>query len=207
VLPVLLLYFFVVTFGRRGLAVAVLLGAALFVSAYFGSEIFHARTNVAASQLEDWRVGEPSKDSVGLRLEWYTTSLKLIREDPLIGSGTGSFPAAYARAVEGQSMAATENPHNEYFLIAVQIGLIGLASLVYLFYRQWQFAGRLVQPLYRDLGRGLVLMFVIGSLFNSLLLDHTEGLLFAWMSALVFAAPAKPVSSPRSMSDWGRTNS
>ena len=198
VLAVLLLYFFVVTFGRRGLAVATLLGTGLFVSAYFGSETFHARTNVAASQFEEWRLGEPSKDSVGLRLEWYTTSLKLVREDPLIGSGTGSFPAAYARAVEGQNMVATDNPHNEYLMISVQIGLLGLACLLHLFWRQWQFADRLVQPLYRDLGRGLMLTFVIGSLFNSLLLDHTEGLLFAWMSALVFAAPVKPASSPAS---------
>jgi O-antigen ligase len=92
-------------------------------------------------------------------------------------------------------MGATENPHNEYLLIAIQIGLIGLASLLYLFYRQWQVAGRLAQPLYRDLARGMVLMFVVGCLFNSLLVDHTEGLLFAWMSALLFAAPMKPDSS------------
>jgi hypothetical protein len=31
-----------------------------------------------------------------------------------------------------------------------------------------------------------VLTFVIGCLFNSLLIDHTEGLLFAWLSGLVF---------------------
>jgi len=27
----------------------------------------------------------------------------------------------------------------------------------------------------------------IGSLFNSLLLDHTEGLLFAWLTGVLFA--------------------
>jgi hypothetical protein len=32
-----------------------------------------------------------------------------------------------------------------------------------------------------------VLVFVIGCLFNSLLLDHTEGLLFAWATGLLFA--------------------
>jgi hypothetical protein len=39
-------------------------------------------------------------------------------------------------------------------------------------------------------------MLVVGCLFNSLLLDHTEGLLFAWLSGLLFAAPIKPASSP-----------
>jgi hypothetical protein len=31
------------------------------------------------------------------------------------------------------------------------------------------------------------MMFVVGCLFNSLLLDHTEGLFFVWMTALAFA--------------------
>jgi len=32
-----------------------------------------------------------------------------------------------------------------------------------------------------------VLTIAIGCLFNSLLLDHTEGLLFAWLTALLHA--------------------
>jgi len=37
------------------------------------------------------------------------------------------------------------------------------------------------------LARGLVLMIAAGCLFNSLLLDHTEGLLYAWLTGLLFA--------------------
>jgi hypothetical protein len=34
---------------------------------------------------------------------------------------------------------------------------------------------------------------VVGCLFNSLLLDHAEGLFFVWLSGVLFAAvPAKP---------------
>jgi hypothetical protein len=58
--------------------------------------------------------------------------------------------------------------------------------LIYLFYAEWRLAA-LLAPLYRDLARGLVLMMVIGCMFNSLLLDHTEGLWFAWASGLLFA--------------------
>ncbi len=198
VLSTLFLYFFMVTFGRRGILFYMVAATATFSTAYVVSDTFYQRANVTIEETADWKPGKPSDTSVGLRLEFYTTSLRIIREHPLIGSGTGSVPVVYARAVSGQNMVATRNPHNEYLLIAVQIGLIGLACLLYLFWRQWQFAGRLVQPLYRDLGRGLMLTFVIGCLFNSLLLDHTEGLLFAWMSALVFSAPVKPASSPGS---------
>ena len=192
VLVILFLYFFVVTFGRRGLVLFIAIAGATVLTAYVTSTTFHQRVNVVAQQFMEWKPGTPSADSVGERLEYYVNSLKLIRERPLLGSGTGSFPAEYARVVADRNMLATVNPHNEFLLIAVQIGVIGLASLIYLFYRQWRSAGALARSLYRDLARGLVLTFVVGCLFNSLLLDHTEGLLFAWMSALAFAAPLQP---------------
>jgi O-antigen ligase len=121
-----------------------------------------------------------------MRMEFYRSSVNIIREHPLFGAGTGSFPAAYAAAVAGKQMGGTVNPHNEYLLIATQLGMIGLACLLFLFYTQWRLAARL-EPLYRDLARGIVLVFVVGCLFNSLLLDHTEGLLFAWATGLLFA--------------------
>jgi O-antigen ligase len=192
----LFLYFFAVTYGHRGLVLISAIVLATFLTAYVTSTIFHQRVNAAAQEFSEWELGKPSITSVGERLEYYITSVEIIRTHPLIGTGTGSFPAEYSRAVAGRNMMVTVNPHNEYLMIAVQIGLVGLASLVYLFFRQWQTAGRLVQPLYRDLGRGLVIAFAVGCLFNSLLLDHTEGLLFAWLSALLFSSPAKPTSAP-----------
>jgi hypothetical protein len=45
------------------------------------------------------------------------------------------------------------------------------------------------------LAHGLVLTIVVGSLFNSLLIDHTESLCFAWMSGLLYAGYAPPQSS------------
>jgi hypothetical protein len=56
-----------------------------------------------------------------------------------------------------------------------------------LFATAWHGARRLA-PLERDLARGIVLATAVGCLFNSLLADHTEGLLFAWLSAVVFGS-------------------
>ena len=195
VITALFFYFFVANFGRRGLAMVTAAIVVTFVTAYVTSDIFHQRIDAAIGQSAAWRSGEPSKDSVGLRLEWYTTSLKIIRERPLTGYGTGSFPGLYANAVAGSGQVATTNPHNEYLLITVQLGILGLACLLYLFWRQWRFAAHIPDPLYRHLARGLVLTFVIGCLFNSLLIDHTEGLLFAWLTGLLFAAATPPTAS------------
>jgi O-antigen ligase len=186
VIAALFVYFFVVTFGRRGLLLITFIATATFVAAYTTSSTFQQRIDVSVQQFQNWQPGKPSDTSVGSRLEWYSNSLKIVAGRPLFGAGTGSFAEAYAAAVRGTPMSETTNPHNEYLLIAIQIGLVGLACLIYLFYAEWRLAARLA-PLYRDLARGLVLMMVIGCMFNSLLLDHTEGLWFAWASGLLFA--------------------
>jgi uncharacterized membrane protein YccC len=49
-------------------------------------------------------------------------------------------------------------------------------------------------PLERDLARGLVIAIAVGGVFNSLLLDHTEGLLFAWLTAVLYAGYNRPHS-------------
>lgn len=195
VIAALFLYFFVVNYGRRGLLPVAAAIAVTFATAYATSDIFHQRIDDAVGESIAWRPGEPSQNSVGLRLEWYSATLKIIRERPLLGSGTGSFPGLYARAVAGSEQVATTNPHNEYLLLMVQIGVLGLLCLLYLFWQQWRFAARIPDPFYRHLARGVVLTFALGCLFNSLLIDHTEGLLFAWLTGLVFAAVA-PATAP-----------
>lgn len=120
------------------------------------------------------------------RLELYRTSLAIIREHPFLGVGTGGFPKAYADKSGNAGGAAGRNPHNEYLHIAVQIGLPGLLVLLCLFWAHWRGAPRLASPLEEHLARGIVLAIGIGSLFNSLLLDHTEGLLYAWLTGVLF---------------------
>jgi O-antigen ligase len=84
-------------------------------------------------------------------------------------------------------MFSTQNPHSEYLMIAVQTGLIGVGLLLDLFWQQWRLAPRLTSPMECHLARGLVLTIAAGCLFNSLLLDHTEGLLFAWLTGVLYA--------------------
>jgi O-antigen ligase len=191
VVAVLIAYLCIAHFRWRGIAVAAILGVALFGVSYYGSSTFEERVDTAVSELHAWQPDKAADTSVGMRMDFYRSSVNIIRQHPLFGSGTGSFPAIYEATVNNRHMEETSNPHNEYLLIAIQIGLVGLAGLLYLFYIQWRMAARLT-PLYRDLARGLVIVFIIGCLFNSLLLDHTEGLFFAWATGLCFAGLAPP---------------
>ena len=65
--------------------------------------------------------------------------------------------------------------------------MIGLALLLHLFWQHWRLAPRLATSFETHLSRGLLLTIAVGCLFNSFLLDHTEGLLFAWMTGLCFS--------------------
>jgi O-antigen ligase len=146
------------------------------------------RAAVLTQELKNWQPNVAARESsAGLRIEFYRNSLGIVTEHPLIGVGTGGFPSAYAARVQGTDMTPTHNPHNEYLHIAVQLGLAGLSALIMLFAVQWRMARQLPAPLEAGLARGVVVAFAIGCLFNSMLLDHAEGLFFAWLSGLLFA--------------------
>ncbi len=187
VLLALLVYLFAHRGGWKGFAAGILLAAALGVSSYYFSDPFHARVSQAARAASGELAQHEQEGSVTPRIEFLQNSLEIVREHPLFGVGTGGFPRAYAEHAAVSGVAPTVNPHNDYLLIAVQTGIAGFALLLHLFYRQWRLAARLPLSWDRSVARGLVLVMAMGGLFNSLLLDHTEGLFFAWMSGLVFA--------------------
>ena len=149
---------------------------------------FQARVARVQSEIAQWQPGVPDgNSSVGTRIELYRFGVAIVADRPLAGHGTGGFAKAYMEKTRGQGALPSRNPHNEYLLIMVQLGLVGLAVLLYLFWTQWRLAPRLATPLEWHLARGLVLAMAVGCLFNSWLLDHTEGLLYAWLSGLLFA--------------------
>ena len=182
-------------FGRRGFGIAVLGIGLFFATLLMLPSVFQQRMNTITNEISEWLPGQPTQTSSGLRLEFYRNSFEIVRAHPLFGTGTGSFSQVYADHVAGTAMAATTNPHNEYLNIAVQLGCIGLAALLYLFYCEWRYAGALTTTYERELAHGLVITFTIGCLFNSLLMDHVEGLLFAWTSGVLFAGLKSPHQS------------
>jgi O-antigen ligase len=120
-------------------------------------------------------------------LDFYVNSLKIIKENPVIGTGTGSFKDTYNRFVAKTEMKPTSNPHNEYLMITVQFGLVGLLVLLGFFWIQWYNAGFLKDRQQTILSRGFVLTIVFACIFASSLQDNADGWFFAFMSGLLFA--------------------
>ena len=173
---------------RQGAAV-MLASVTLAVLAYQVSPRLHDRANLVALEYQAWQPDHGKDSSTGQRLDFYYNTLQIIRQQPVFGVGTGGFPAAFAQQTQGKDVLQTRNPHNEYLMVTAQTGVIGLALLLYLFYTQWRCAPLLETPFRQDAARGLVLAYMVNSMFNSPLLDHADGLLFAFMTAALFADP------------------
>jgi O-antigen ligase len=133
--------------------------------------------------------------SAGIRLEMYKNTLLLIKESPLIGYGTGALRSEYNKLANTQDTLLKDvpNPHNQYLLTFFELGIVGLAAFLFMFYRFWQHSnviGRSDKHAGMFL-KGVVLTIAIGSMFNSLLLDATEGKFFCVLTGLLLSAYTK----------------
>jgi len=164
------------------LVTAVLL--ALFIN--FSDKAERISEGVANTQAYLQPVPEQTDSSMGQRYTFWNYSLKLMAEKPLLGHGTGSFAKEYQRIAHGERIM-THNPHNEFLMIGVQLGLLGLLSYLGFLGSQYYCAKTLPAP-EKWLASGVLTSLLITSLFNTPFLDHTEGHWFATMIALCFAA-------------------
>ena len=123
--------------------------------------------------------------SSGLRMGFYQNSIQIIKKHPLFGVGTGGFPATYqAQVAADPGLKVTPNPHNQYLLMWAEIGLVGLILFLYFLWSAWRLSTQLVFE-DRCMIQGLVLLFSLGSLFNSLLLDAGEGRFYCTLIAIL----------------------
>ena len=168
----------------RGLAVAAGAGALLLASAYALHLPMVDRLLAMSVDYQQWRVGVGGETSIGARIDLYRTSLEIIAAHPLLGVGTGGFTSAYAAATTTHGPTVWNNPHNQYLLTTVQLGVVGLCALVALFAAVWRSAAKLAKAP-RLAAQGLLLTIALGCLLNSLLIDHTEGLFFSWLAGML----------------------
>ena len=190
VLAAFMVLVFTLRAGWRGLAVAAVLVSFGGVAIYQVSESMRQRIDLGLHEFSHWDPGTPTAESssIGRRLEFLTGSLEMARDRPLIGYGLGSFAAEYERHVEGTGREPTSNPHNEALLLTVQAGIPAVLLFIHLLARLAMAARRMPALHERVLAPALVLWIGIGGIFNALLIDHTESLLFALLLGLLAAA-------------------
>ncbi len=181
-------------FGWKRALVASALFILIFTLLFFISDIFHQRIAFMFSNIEQYLQGK-YKESTALRLSFYKNTLELIQQKPWAGYGIGSFRQEYAQYVKGSAFPATAHPHNEYLLIGVQSGIVGVILFVCLLLTMWLASLRMPDN-YAILMQGMVITMAIGCMFNSFLLDSAEGHLFAFITALCCATWSPSLQKP-----------
>ncbi|CNE66253.1 putative inner membrane protein [Yersinia rohdei] len=121
---------------------------------------------------------ESCDSSMGLRTAFMLESVKLIESAPILGHGAGGFWLSFSQ--DEYSI----NPHNEYLMQTVQSGIVGLAIFLGWMWCFFRSAWRL-PPYTRNVLVALLGGYLACHLFNSFLLDSSEGHLFIILTAIV----------------------
>jgi len=176
----------------KAILVSLILIPSIFFSAYQTSNIFQERVDLAIGNTVNYSDNKYS--STGLRLTFALNSWEIIKDNILIGVGTGDFPEEYKKVnmVKTPMLPNAMNPHNMYTLILVQLGLLGLGSMLYLFYVQIKNSLTHKNKFLKDTALVLPMLFLVIMLSDSYLLGHYTAFLFVFFSSFLYKDFEKP---------------
>ena len=125
--------------SRKTFVLAVLLSVLTFAMVYQFVPFVHQRLNLITEEVVLFSADENIRSSVGDRLLMWKAALRMFREAPLIGVGTGDYSRVIAAwhdaGIVPAALLEFNQPHNIYLSSMATNGLVGLAALLYIFYR------------------------------------------------------------------------
>lgn len=175
---------------KRYRAIVVLLPFVLALGLYAGSSKVRERLNLINTEVHSYSSSQEPSTSSGLRLNFWTKSIQLIAQHPLTGSGVGSWLPEFTR-IEHEKNPAHQvgghgNPHQEYLLWGVELGLPGIWLFIGLLLCIWRDSLRMETP-YARATQSTLLALAVACLFNSSLYDAYIGSFFCVLTGLLLA--------------------
>ena len=171
--------------------------ALMFFGAYLASPNVKLRTDALINEVATGELRTPN----GLRLSFMRVGLEVVAANPLLGVGTGSFAEAYAPTARivwpaGSPEALVRNqPHSEFLLVAVQLGLAG--SLLYFAMLGTLGSAALGPRSFETDSLALLwVIYVVTSSFNSLLWDTTEAHWFVLLGGCLYVGALRRRQAP-----------
>ena len=179
---VLMVLFFVQTCPWKKAIGAVLLGTLLLLVGYYQSTTMQTHVQAAITDYRDYHHNHKDS-SIGYRLQFHAFARHLFQKHPWLGNGTGSFTASYRQETPVASWSRRLlEPHSQYWLVAVELGVVGMLALLY-FLGSLLWASFQLQEM-RSLAFAIMLPFMIGNLSDSLLFYSGSGYFFLMGMAL-----------------------
>jgi O-antigen ligase len=180
--------------SRRGIIILIALAIALASLSWATSSYLRWRVSTVFLELTDPPTTQES--SSGARMSFWMNSLEIVRAAPIFGHGTGSVPEMFARqtGIPKGTPGAVSNPHNQIFAVAIPLGFVG----VFLLALMWITHVRLFVA--RDfaswIGLMVVVQNIVSSVFNSHLLDFSQGWLYVLGVGIAGGAVLRGRSAP-----------
>ena len=186
-----LLIFFVLTqlkSKQKWLAMAALLLVAASVG-LFSSKL----QNRVAEVIADARIDQTTEtiSSSGLRIGFWRTTADIVKHNPILGTGMGTWADEYRKYVvttpnTPKISPLGGNPHQEYLLMSSQLGLIGLMLFLAWLVR-CIFASKHLPNNERIAAQSLLIAFIVSCFFNSTLFDSATGHFYCIGLGILFA--------------------
>lgn len=184
-LTILLFQYFHKNLIKAVIATTVTIPLILLV-VYNTSNIFSNRIKDAITDIKEY--DDDKNTNVGLRLAFTTNSFDIIKNNPVIGVGTGDFNLEYEKVNTRKTpqLPATKNPHNMYVLEMVQLGILGLLSLLSILGSQFYQARKPSSHLQKSMGIALPFLFGIIMFSDAYLRGHYTTMLFVYFSSFLY---------------------
>ena len=171
----------------KAIIISLVLSISISIIAYSSSDIFKGRIDTTISNVTE--LDENKITSIGYRITFLINSFELIKNNPILGVGTGDFPNEYEKInlANSPKLPATVQPHNMYLLILAQLGIFGLISLLWIFYTQFKIALKSNNHTVRNIGVAMPIFFLIIMWSDSYLLGHFTSNLFILFSSFIYS--------------------
>jgi O-antigen ligase len=175
----------------KAIVTSLILIPCIAVTAYFSSPIFQERVEKVFVEIIQYNTDPETwaTTSMGNRITFLVNTSELIKKSPILGVGTGDFPAEYKKIhnIRHQALTAPFHPHNMYLLVLAQLGILGLASLAWIFYLQFKIALSSSNQFVRHVGVAMPIFFLVIMWSDSYLLGHFTGNLFILFSSFIYS--------------------
>ena len=184
-------------------AVVVLLPFLLAVGLFFASSKVRDRLILVETEVSAYSAQQKANTSSGIRLDLWNTAIQAIGEYPVAGSGIGSWSTQFNRLQHEKNpahidIAGNGNPHQEFLLWGVQLGIPGILLFIALLFSMWRDTLKMARP-YARATQSTLLALAVACFFNSSLYDAQIGDFFCVLIGLLLALgrqnlPEQPIA-------------
>jgi O-antigen ligase len=174
-----------------------LLVAVLFAS----SPTMRERLTLVKTEVQGYSARNDASTSSGVRLAFWRRAGQVIAQRPLAGAGIGSWSTEYDRLEREANPGHKDinrgsNPHQEYLLWGVQLGIPGLLLIAAFMLSVLRDTLKMETP-YARAAQSTLVALAVACLFNSTLYDGLIGDFFCVLIGLLLALGlSKPAGPP-----------